>query len=178
MKGDFGPGDHTVNVNFLNDFYGGSAGADRNLYVDGASYDGKTVANSSLTLPNTGSLHFTIPGTGTGSDGSGAATVATTAAAVPAPTVALTHDTGAGGAHVSADGQITYTPSVSGDTLHYKLDNGAVTTTAPVLATDGTADGSHTVTVYETDAAGHTSADASLVFSLQTHHDNTGFHLM
>ncbi|WP_276082290.1 carbohydrate-binding domain-containing protein, partial [Methylobacterium sp. GC_Met_2] len=178
VKGDFGPGDHAVSISFLNDFYGGSASTDRNLYVDGASYDGMTVAHSGLSLPNTGSQQFTVPGTGTGTGtGSGTSGTATAAAAPSAPTVALTHDTGTGGTHATSDGLVTYAPSVSGDTLHYKLDNGAVTTTTPVLATDGSADGQHTVTVYETDAAGHTSADASLVFSLDTHHDSSGFHM-
>ncbi|WP_267361208.1 MULTISPECIES: carbohydrate-binding domain-containing protein [unclassified Methylobacterium] len=143
VKGDFGSGDHAVSVSFLNDFYGGSADTDRNLYVDGASYDCMTVAHSGLTLLSTGSQQFTVPGmsagTGSGAPGAGAA-----AAAPTAPTVALTHDTGTGGTHATSDGLVTYAPAVSGDTLHYKLDSGPVTTTAPVLATDGSANGQHT----------------------------------
>ncbi|MCJ2021887.1 hypothetical protein MKK84_31515 [Methylobacterium sp. E-065] len=172
VKGDFGPGDHAVSVSFLNDFYGGSASTDRNLYVDGASNDGAAVANSALSLLYNGSLQFNVPGTSAGTSSGAGAAAATSAA----PNVALTHDTGTGGTHATSDGLVTYAPAVSGDTLHYKLDSGAVTTTAPVLATDGSANGQHTVTVYETDAAGHTSADASLVFSLDAHHDNNGFH--
>ena len=172
VKGDFGPGDHAVSVTFLNDFYGGSASTDRNLYVDGASNDGAAVANSALSLLYNGSLQFNVPGTSAGTSSGAGAAAATSAA----PNVALAHDTGTGGTHATSDGLVTYAPAVSGDTLHYKLDSGPVTTTAPVLATDGSANGQHTVTVYETDAAGHTSADASLVFSLDAHHDNNGFH--
>ena len=48
IKGDFGPGQHTATVAFLNDAYGGSPATDRNLYVTGASYDGQSVSGSSL----------------------------------------------------------------------------------------------------------------------------------
>ena len=50
VLGNFGAGAHTATVNFINDSYGGSAAADRNLYVDGATIDGSNVANSSLAL--------------------------------------------------------------------------------------------------------------------------------
>ncbi|WP_267360819.1 MULTISPECIES: carbohydrate-binding domain-containing protein [unclassified Methylobacterium] len=183
VQGNFGAGPHTVSLNFLNDAYDGP-GNDRNLYVDAASYNGAAVANSSLTFLNPGPQQFTVPGTaastGGGTPGASTSAVMKTGAAATAPaapTVALTHDTGTGGTHVSSDGLITYAPSVSGDTLHYKLDTGAFTTTAPVLATDGSTDGQHTVTVYETNAAGLTSIEASLVFSLETHHGSNGFHL-
>jgi uncharacterized protein (TIGR01370 family) len=66
FKGDFGAGQHTVAVNFLNDAYGGTAATDRNLYVNGVSYGGtatwqtlalmgggpKTVAISGGTTPS------------------------------------------------------------------------------------------------------------------------------
>lgn len=179
VQGSFGAGPHTVSVNFLNDLYDGQ-GNDRNLYVDAASYNGTAVANSSLAFFTPGSQQFAIPGTGaTGVAATNAAmTTAAVAAAPAAPTVALSHDTGTGGAHVTSDGSVTYAPSVNGDTLHYKLDTGTFTTTAPVLATDGSADGQHTVTVYETNAAGLTSADATLVFNLDSHHLTSGVHTL
>ncbi|MFL6047171.1 MAG: carbohydrate-binding domain-containing protein [Propionibacteriaceae bacterium] len=43
LKGHWGPGAHIVTVKFLNDRYGGTPRKDRNLYVDGATYDGKRV---------------------------------------------------------------------------------------------------------------------------------------
>jgi hypothetical protein len=46
INGSFGPGQHTVTVDFLNDAYGGSPTTDRNLYVAGASYDGVAAAGS------------------------------------------------------------------------------------------------------------------------------------
>ena len=46
VRGDWTTGDHAVTVNYLNDAYAGTAATDRNLYVDGASYDGAPVANS------------------------------------------------------------------------------------------------------------------------------------
>ena len=54
IEGNFGSGPHTVSVDFLNDSYGGSLNADRNLYVNGATFDGNSVANSQLALLNSG----------------------------------------------------------------------------------------------------------------------------
>lgn len=56
VNGDFGPGDHTVTVDFLNDLYGGTAAADRNLYLDGARYNGKTVSGAQAALDGSGPL--------------------------------------------------------------------------------------------------------------------------
>ena len=47
-----------------------------------------------------------------------------------------------------------------------------------MLATDGTAEGQHTITVYETNASGLASADTSLVFTLNTHHATSGVHVV
>ena len=51
VLGNFGAGRHTLSVSFLNDAYGGSASTDRNLYVDGVSYNG--AAGDSMILLNT-----------------------------------------------------------------------------------------------------------------------------
>lgn len=40
VKGDWAAGTHKVEVKLLNDAYGGSAAADRNLFVEGATYNG------------------------------------------------------------------------------------------------------------------------------------------
>jgi hypothetical protein len=58
IMGNFGPGQRTATVTFLNDAYGGSPATDRNLYVAGASYDGQSVSGSSLNLFWTGSESF------------------------------------------------------------------------------------------------------------------------
>lgn len=44
VKGNFGAGPHVVAVQFMNDAYGGSAAADRNLYLNTVSLDGTTTA--------------------------------------------------------------------------------------------------------------------------------------
>ena len=46
VLGTWAAGPHAVTVEFLNDAYGGSAAADRNLYVDGATYNGAAVAGA------------------------------------------------------------------------------------------------------------------------------------
>lgn len=40
LHGNWGNGEHKVTVDFLNDAYGGTASTDRNLYVDGMTYNG------------------------------------------------------------------------------------------------------------------------------------------
>ena len=60
LYGDWGAGQHTVGVNFLNDAYGGTSSTDRNLYVNGATYDGATVTNSAKTLLSAGTQSFTF----------------------------------------------------------------------------------------------------------------------
>ena len=53
------PGQHNIGVNFLNDAYAGP-GADRNLYVDGATYNGTPIANSNLALMSGGTQNFNV----------------------------------------------------------------------------------------------------------------------
>uniref|UniRef100_UPI0023EAE7C9 carbohydrate-binding domain-containing protein n=1 Tax=Methylobacterium crusticola TaxID=1697972 RepID=UPI0023EAE7C9 len=76
VRGDWGAGTHDVSVTFLNDTYAGSAAKDRNLYVDGATYDGKAVSGGQAGLWSNGSHHFSI----------GDAAPATAAPAAPAAT--------------------------------------------------------------------------------------------
>jgi beta-glucanase (GH16 family) len=49
VDGTFAAGPHTVDVQFINDNYGGTASTDRNLYVQSVSLNGETVAGSSAT---------------------------------------------------------------------------------------------------------------------------------
>jgi len=58
VLGDFAPGAHTASVTFLDDAYGGSAATDRNLYLSGATIDGKAVAGASAALMSSGSSGF------------------------------------------------------------------------------------------------------------------------
>jgi hypothetical protein len=60
LHGNWGPGDHTVSVAFLNDAYGGAVGADRNLYLDGATYNGADIAGAEAVLVNAGAASFAM----------------------------------------------------------------------------------------------------------------------
>jgi beta-glucanase (GH16 family) len=60
VSGSWGSGLHTVSVNFLNDAYGGTPSTDRNLYVDGASYDGVTATPDTLELYHSGTQTLTV----------------------------------------------------------------------------------------------------------------------
>ncbi len=60
VKGDWASGGHSVAVEFLNDAWGGTATTDRNLYVDGMTYDGAGVANGSAALLSAGAATFTV----------------------------------------------------------------------------------------------------------------------
>ena len=55
-------GTHTIGVTFLNDLYGGSAATDRNLYVDGVSFDGKQYLSSVQPLLFTNSTSNVVVG--------------------------------------------------------------------------------------------------------------------
>ena len=68
VMGDFAAGGHTAAVNFLNDAYGGSPAADRNLYVSGAQADGASVPGANLALLSAGaqSFSFSIAGAASG----------------------------------------------------------------------------------------------------------------
>jgi FG-GAP-like repeat/Bacterial Ig-like domain len=87
-----------------------------------------------------------------------------------APSLVLANDTGTSPSDkVTSNPSITYTASAASDILLYKADGAATfSSTAPVFATNGTADGLHTVSVEEQDAAGNISAAASLTFTLDT----------
>ncbi len=67
VKGTFAAGKHTATVNFLNDGWGGTHDADRNLYVTGATIDNSTVSAATLSEFVSGpqSFSFIDPGNGT-----------------------------------------------------------------------------------------------------------------
>jgi hypothetical protein len=58
VKGDWAPGAHKVTVTFLNDAYGGSAATDRNLHVDGITYNGTALAKGTADLLRNGPVDF------------------------------------------------------------------------------------------------------------------------
>ncbi len=60
LKGDWAAGAHRVEVKFLNDAWGGTASADRNLYVEGATYNGQAVSGADLDLMSAGTVAFSF----------------------------------------------------------------------------------------------------------------------
>ena len=70
FKGDWAPGAHSVTVTFLNDAWGGTATTDRNLYVDGITYEGASTGQAATFL-NTDTKGFRV------TDGTPPATVST-----------------------------------------------------------------------------------------------------
>ncbi|MBV9813142.1 MAG: hypothetical protein JO326_10325, partial [Acetobacteraceae bacterium] len=57
---DMLPGTHTLGISFLNDAYDYSPLKDRNLYVDGASLNGRDLANSQLNVFSSNQESFTF----------------------------------------------------------------------------------------------------------------------
>jgi VCBS repeat-containing protein len=142
---------------------------------DGVSYD---AAHHSFTLDPTAAAYRAMPA-GTVrtvtvaygvSDGiaapvaaSAVFTVAADATAPAALGLALAHDTGPdGGDLVTADASLVVTPAEGGGALATRVDGQAVTAYDPT----GLADGVHTVSVTQTDAAGNVSDAATLRFTL------------
>ena len=62
FKGDWAIGAHTVTVNFLYDAWGGTAATDRNLYVNGLSYDGAATGQSAAFM-SAGPRNFSVTDT-------------------------------------------------------------------------------------------------------------------
>lgn len=60
FQGSWGAGPLTVEVDFINDAYGGSASLDRNLYVSAPTYDGVTAAGGVTALYGNGGAIFTV----------------------------------------------------------------------------------------------------------------------
>jgi predicted xylan-binding protein with Ca-dependent carbohydrate-binding module/glycosyl hydrolase family 16 len=58
LRGDWGPGEHKVEVEFLNDAWGGTAATDRNLHIDGAAYNGEALAGAAADLMSAGAEGF------------------------------------------------------------------------------------------------------------------------
>jgi beta-glucanase (GH16 family) len=60
FAGDFGAGSHTIGVQFVNDAYGGSASADRNLYINTVAVNGKDVFSGVKEQAANGTASFTF----------------------------------------------------------------------------------------------------------------------
>ena len=60
LKGDWAPGAHKVEVNFLNDDWGGSRATDRNLYVESATFNGTKIDGAALVMEKSGPAGFSF----------------------------------------------------------------------------------------------------------------------
>jgi hypothetical protein len=60
VTGAWGAGTHTIGVAFTNDAYGGSAGADRNLYINGVTMNGVDVFSGTKAQDSDGTSNFTV----------------------------------------------------------------------------------------------------------------------
>ncbi len=96
LAGSFGTGAHKVTVNFLNDAYGGSAAADRNLHVESIQYNGATVTGA--VLYGGGPRDFTIPA-------SNALVLASAQTIGDAPSMAFASTSPGAGAQTAASSQ-------------------------------------------------------------------------
>jgi hypothetical protein len=121
-------------------------------------------------------LHGAVIRDGTGDDADIAGAVVNPAGTLQidtiapgAPVIALAHDTGFSFTdHITSDPTLAVTAAESGGTLLYKVDGAANFSSAvPNFATDGSADGFHTVLVEQMDAAGNIGPAASLSFTLE-----------
>jgi len=60
LTGSWGAGPHSIGIAFVNHAWGGTAATDRNLYVDGVSYDGIGAAGAPATLFSNGVATFGV----------------------------------------------------------------------------------------------------------------------
>ena len=99
IKGNWSAGNHNVSVKLLNDLWGGSASADRNLYVESATYNGAAVPGSTLYVNSPGAKGFTVADTG-------AVTTPTPTNPTPTPDTAPTPTGPTSGAKLTKSGAV------------------------------------------------------------------------
>ena len=71
VLGNLAPGAHEVRLTFLNDLYDGTPATDRNLFLDGATYNGVAVAGAGRQLYSAGPVSFGFTEGSAGSTASG-----------------------------------------------------------------------------------------------------------
>ena len=84
VQGDWAAGAHSVSVDFLNDLFDGTSSTDRNLYINGATYDGTTLSGAQHSLMSTGAVAFLFQDVGsTSTTSAGSTTTSSTSASDP-----------------------------------------------------------------------------------------------
>jgi len=151
VKGDFGGGNHTVTVNYLNDqigdFYAGTNLAidttDRNLYVMGASLNGgPNAGNTPWEMDSTGSRDFYVtagsgaPASSSSSNNSSySGTTTTDNTSTTGDTAAITSSNlGTGGMSFVTDGSDTTAASTNMDSGNGSKDGSSMTDPAAIAA--------------------------------------------
>jgi hypothetical protein len=171
------PGDHTIVVNFLNDAWGGTADTDRNLYVDGITYDDDgsggpvAVAGGTAELSQSGPQGFTFHDAGSGTTPPPPPPGTTTIGTGPdALTLKISQDAYLGSAQytVKVDGV-----QIGGTLTASALHSSGTSDTVTVLGDWGT--GNHTLLVsFLNDAYGGTpDTDRNLYIDGVSYHDSS-----
>ncbi len=165
FTGAFGPGTHTVAVSFLNDAYGGSASADRNLYIDSATLDGAiTVINGSQLWDGAYTFALQTPTVNTADS-----VTQTPAVVTPPPTVTMAAPVEAAGSTVvTLSGTVT---GASGTTV--EIYNGTTALGQATLDNAGGwsftgnfAAGSYDFGAVATDPTGNTATSGDPAFTV------------
>lgn len=111
IQGNWAAGTHDFSIDFINDLFGGSASADRNLYLQDATYNGNAIGNAHYDMIAGGAVAFMFQdGNVTAASSVGSAAVpsstATTPAAPAQTTAPTSEDAKLGAESVSASGRI------------------------------------------------------------------------
>jgi hypothetical protein len=62
LTGAWGQGSHTVQIQFINDLYGGTSATDRNLHINSIAYDGVTYNGTAAAMNSNGTDSFAVGG--------------------------------------------------------------------------------------------------------------------
>ena len=111
VQGDWAAGNHKFSVNFINDLYGGSSSADRNLYLQSGSYNGSSITSAHYDLMADGAVSFMFQDTGQPSTAPGGLGVSSPATTLPPAT-----SSGSSASSSTVPAQGTNTASGAGQT--------------------------------------------------------------
>ncbi|MCO6415459.1 PQQ-dependent sugar dehydrogenase, partial [Siccirubricoccus sp. KC 17139] len=164
VLGNWATGPHNFTVTFLNDGYGGTAGTDRNLYIDGATYNGAAVslagADTELKWNRGETVAFTdTGGTGGGNPGGGTGGTTTIGSGTDSLVLKISQDAWNGSAQyrISVDGV-----QIGGILTATALHGSGASDTITVLGNWATGAHNFTVTFLNDDYGGTAGTDRNL----------------
>ena len=127
LSGDWATGDHKVSINFLNDAYDGTASTDRNLYLDGATYNGADVSGSKIALASAGAQTVTVHDTTAVPTASGSSTSGSQTSSLGGSTTSLTQSTSATSNSIETKPDVSATIDLHGSAAQaYRLYQAAL----------------------------------------------------